>query len=399
MHKPVPDIPIELVKHTPAKPRILIFIDWFLPGFKAGGPIQSCANLVGHLQQVYDFWVITRDTDYCETDPYATIQPDAWNTIAPHLQVYYISGEQLKFSALQKAALQAKPDVIFINGIYSFYFSMLPLRIAKVIGCRQVIVSARGMLAPSAIQVKGTKKKLFLQTARLLGLYKGVRFHATNQAEAGHIRDVFGTKPEVKVAPNLPKPTQGDTLKQRSKVPVELKLVSVARISPEKNTLYALQVLDLLAGYGTITLDLFGPVYDETYWQKCIALIKQLPPNVQVNYKGSIDSSLVHETLQNYHALFLPTRGENFGHTILESLAAGLPVVISDQTPWKDLQRRGIGYDIPLQQPELFEVALRELLALAQEEYARLSGAAFAYAQEFMSDPEALELNKALFKF
>ena len=36
--------------------------------------------------------------------------------------------------------------------------------------------------------------------------------------------------------------------------------------------------------------------------------------------------------------MFLPSKGENFGHIIMESLAASTPVIISDLTPWKDLE-------------------------------------------------------------
>ena len=45
------------------KPKVLIFIDWYKPGFKAGGPIQSVSNIVSQLGKDYEFYIITRDTD------------------------------------------------------------------------------------------------------------------------------------------------------------------------------------------------------------------------------------------------------------------------------------------------------------------------------------------------
>ena len=53
-----------------SKKKILIFIDWYLPGYKAGGPIQSVANLVANLKEEFEFSIVTRDTDYCEKLPY-----------------------------------------------------------------------------------------------------------------------------------------------------------------------------------------------------------------------------------------------------------------------------------------------------------------------------------------
>ncbi|MBI9061941.1 MAG: hypothetical protein JEZ14_08115 [Marinilabiliaceae bacterium] len=46
------------------KKKILIFIDWFLPGYKAGGPVRSMANMVEYLMEEYDFFIVTRNTDY-----------------------------------------------------------------------------------------------------------------------------------------------------------------------------------------------------------------------------------------------------------------------------------------------------------------------------------------------
>lgn len=378
------------------KPRILIFIDWFVPGYKAGGPIQSCANLIAHLKNDFDFWVITRDTDYCSDDPYPNVVSDSWNKLDAHLQVFYTSADNLTYSSLLKATKEAHPDVIFINGIYSLYFSVIPLKISQALKFDKVIVSARGMLAPSAIAVKGLKKKAFLYFAQLLGLYKHVAFHATNQVEKEHIIKVFGTKQQVYIAPNLAKPAQDDALVSISKNKHELRLVSIARISPEKNTKYALEVLNNFEYAGNIHFDLYGPVYDEAYWNDCLQQIAYLNANIKVNYKGSLESNLVQQTLQQYHALFLPTRGENFGHIILESLAAGLPVLISDQTPWRNLSQKNIGYDLSLTEPALFSETIQTLLDLNQEQYSVLSEYAFTFAKAYKGDKEAIHQNITL---
>ncbi len=44
----------------------------------------------------------------------------------------------------------------------------------------------------------------------------------------------------------------------------------------------------------------------------------------------------------------MPSLTENFSYTVLESLQAGIPVLISDQTPWRDLEAQGIGWDLDL---------------------------------------------------
>ena len=59
--------------------KILITIDWFLPGTKSGGPVRSYANMLDHLGAYYDFYIVTRDTDFLSDEVYSNIESNAWN--------------------------------------------------------------------------------------------------------------------------------------------------------------------------------------------------------------------------------------------------------------------------------------------------------------------------------
>ncbi|NDK54516.1 glycosyltransferase family 4 protein [Pontibacter fetidus] len=379
------------------KKRILITIDWFLPGYKAGGPIQSCANLITHLKDKYEFWVITRDTDYCSDVPYKGISSDTWTKLEDNVHVFYFSRKGLSPLRLFKLVKDTSADVLFINGIYSLYFSLLPLLFAKAINKSKIILSGRGMFAPGSINVKSGKKQAFFSIAKKLQLYKGVIFHATNLAEQKDIKAILGEKNAILIAPNLPKQVNDVKSTRRIKEPGKLKLVSVARISPEKNTLFALETLSKYRGEGEITFDIFGPVYNEQYWEKCKEIYKLMPRNVKVNYYGSLDNNMVAETLQNYHALFMPTKGENFGHIILESLTSGCPVLISDKTPWRGLKTAGVGYDLSLTEVGDFLEAIDDLVQLNAQHFNHMSVKAFEYAKKYINDPAAVEANYKLF--
>jgi glycosyltransferase involved in cell wall biosynthesis len=381
-------------------PKVLIFIDWYLPGFKAGGPIQSCVNLVSHLKQDFEFYIITRNTDYTSTVPYTEINSDSWNSMNG-TQVYYLSRKAKKSQKIRALINEVDPDVVYVNGIYSFYFSILPIIVSKQLGYHNILVAVRGMLAQSAINVKGFKKKLFFRLAKAYKLYRNISFHATNDAEEADIRAALGDKVHVKVATNLPKKSERKKALQleRIKKPGELDLISVARIAPEKNTKFALEVLRDFKGQGKIKMDLYGPVYNEAYWNECNAIIAQMPDNISVEYKGSLEKEKVHKMLLHCHALFMPTKGENFGHIILESFSTGSPVLISDQTPWKNLTKKGVGYAIPLKDTDAYHAALTDLLQLNQEQFNALSERAHAFATAYCNDEKLVEANKALFEF
>lgn len=331
------------------KQKILIFIDWFLPGYKAGGPVRSMANMVEYLKEDYQFYIVTRNTDYTESIPYTSVKSNCWEPFAENVKVYYTDEAHQNKTTFKQLIAEVNPGIIYINGVYSWKFSILPLLVAKKVTGIKVIVAARGMLAASAIDVKGGKKKLFLKLAKLAGLYKGTVFHATNKKERQDIQSVLGSELSVCIADNLPKKALPE-FNSIEKHQGELKLVSLARIAPEKNTLFALERLMELGNIeGQIIFDLYGQIYNEEYWQQCQTIIAQLPSNIKVEHKGTVDAELVGATIQNYHALFLPTRGENFGHVILESLSAGRPVLISDQTPWRGLEDEMSGWDISLE--------------------------------------------------
>jgi hypothetical protein len=109
------------------KKKILIFIDWFLPGYKAGGPVRSIANMVEYLKDEYAFYIVTRNTDYTEITPYKDIKSNEWIDFSEGVKVYYASIENQNLSTFKDIISSAKFDIAYINGIYSWKFSIMPL--------------------------------------------------------------------------------------------------------------------------------------------------------------------------------------------------------------------------------------------------------------------------------
>ncbi|MBN8497849.1 MAG: hypothetical protein J0M32_13465 [Candidatus Accumulibacter sp.] len=82
---------------------------------------------------------------------------------------------------------------------------------------------------------------------------------------------------------------------------------------------------------------------------------------------------LVHTVLPGYDRFFLPPFSENFGHAINEALSVGVPVLISDKTPWRNLQEKGMGWDLPLDNRRAFIEVIEVIEAMAS---AKASGKA-----------------------
>ena len=379
------------------KKKVIAFIDWYLPGYRAGGGQRAFANMVGYLREDFDFYIITRNTDFLEKEPYEDVKSDTWNLRAEGENVYYASEGEIGYSLFARLLKEVKPDYAYVNGVYSPKFSILPLLLLKWKNFNgRVILGTYGMLAPSAIQIKQGKKNFFLKLARLLGLYKNVRFHATSKQEVKDIKAVFGEKYEVKYAPHLPV-REIPEFRKLDKQPGELRLISVARISPEKNTLFALECLQRMKPNGTkIVFDLYGPVYDQQYWEECKQIVDKMPNGIEVNYNGMINGHEVIDTMSRYHFLFMPTRGENFGYVILESFMAGRPVLVSDKTPWQDLREKKAGFDLPLDHAA-FEKELEHMADMTAGEYDDWCNGAHAEGRGFAEDPRLRSGNLKLF--
>jgi glycosyltransferase involved in cell wall biosynthesis len=174
-----------------------------------------------------------------------------------------------------------------------------------------------------------------------------------------------------------------------------MKLVFVSRISPKKNLLFALQLLPKIKGQ--VVFDIYGPVEDDDYWQLCQNSISTMPNNIRVKYNGSVPNEKVFEVLADYHFFFLPTLGENFGHAILEALSAGCPVIVSDQTPWRDFAKQGGGWDLPLEAVEQWRVILQSCTDMDNKTYQRIASQARQLAVESVCRPDIIKQNVSLF--
>jgi len=380
------------------KHRILIFIDWYLPGYKAGGPIRSVANFVKHFSDEFTFYILTTDTDYLENKPYKNIGSNKWIKKTENVNIFYFSKDHLSVKNIKKTIQLIDFNTVYINGIYSWYFSILPVILFRNIKTIKIIVASRGMVSKHTFSSKKTKKRVFIFFANLFQFYKNIIFQTTSEIEKKEIENIIKTKKSVVKIPNLPPFIKNLDFKQRKKRKTELKLISIARISKEKNTHFAIKCLADYKYSGNISFDIYGSIYQKDYWKECKKIIKTLPKNIEVNYKGEINNNKVNELLNNYHFLFLPSKGENFGHSILESFISACPVIISNNTPWQKLEEKNIGWDIDLTNIDKFRKTIQYCIDMNQKEYNEMSKNAYEFAKSYANNPEIIKKTKELFE-
>ncbi len=365
--------------------KLLILIDWFAPGYKAGGPIKSCLNLAYSLRKKFEIFVYTSDRDLGDSCSYSEIITDKWHLFDDNINIFYASPPNLKFNELRKIILEINPHTVYLNSMFSKPFTIYPLlffrnRKEQI----KLILAPRGMLKKSALDKKRVKKIFFIHLFKLLGIFKNVSFHATNKEEAGEISKHLGNSREIKIIPNFPtapkkKPPQ---IKQKN----QTNLLFVARIHPIKNLDYLLSVLLEVGSEYKVNLQIIGPLEDKDYWLQCKKLKNQLPPHIQFEYMGPLPQKEINQKIGDCHFFVSPTKGENFGHAIFESLAKGRPVIISDQTPWKNLMKNKAGWDIPLLQRNNFIQVIEQAAIMNQEEYNVWSASSYLFAKDYIKE-------------
>lgn len=379
----------------PHRPVILVFTRYYLPGYRAGGPVRSLSNLVRALGSNYDFRIVCFDRDHQAHQPYPNIKIGQWQKEGA-AKVRYAAPHEFGFNFCRKMLHETGPDMVYLNSLFDRSFSMQPL-LALGRGLEiPILLTPRGELSPGALGLKGWRKRLFLIAVRATGVYKKINWHASSKPEAKQINAHFSPELcQVSLASNLPEAEQINIHRPMSKQPGKLRIVLAARIAPMKNTHAAIRMACQLPG--DVVLDLWGPLEDKDYWEICQREIALSPPSLKVNYRGEVEHEKLHALLHQYDVMLLPTLGENFGHAIIEALDAGLPVVISDRTPWRNLEQAGVGADLPLEDEAAFSRTLARYQAMNESEMSAVQEACRRYVDEWRINNTNLDDYKKMF--
>lgn len=384
--------------------RILVLAEYYLPGYRAGGPVRSLSNLVNALPEHFDWRVLTRDRDLRDTEPYAAVPAGQWVTVGP-AQVYYARPAELRPMAVWRQLRQVRPDLLYLNSFFSPRFSLWPTLAAwlNLLPGTALLVAPRGEFSPGALAIKPGRKKALLELSRLLGLHARVAWHASTEEEAEDIRRALGRRTgAIHVARNLgavpappPEAPAGDLAVGHPRQLAPLRVCFLSRVSRKKNLDYALKVLAQVRV--PVHFTIYGPQEDPAYWAECQALATALPPHVSVEVAGAVPHEQVHQRLAVHDLFFLPTRGENYGHVLAEALSAGLALLTSDQTPWRQLPELGLGHELPLSDPAAFARAIDTMAGETAEQRAARRQRCMAYARRLLQDDAALQAHRQMF--
>jgi glycosyltransferase involved in cell wall biosynthesis len=373
-------------------PRVTVLAGAFPPAYLSGGPARSVEGLVEALGDEIAFSVITSAFDLGE--PMPGVVTDRWVEVG-RARVWYSSKRRLPARELHQLVRETQPDLVYLNSLFDLRFSILPLaRLRRSRSRVPILLAPRGELSAGALAIRPWKKRAFLTLFRSLRLHRHIRWHASTALEAKDVTRAVGPVTchiatnlraglRLGGAPNRPPRTRGS-----------VSAVFLSRIAPKKNLsglLDAIAVAD-----ADVSLAIAGPIDDAGYWAECTERMRRLPPGKTAVPVGAVGAADVVGFLAGFEVLALPTFGENFGHVVLESLAAGTPVIVGRDTPWGEVTSAGAGWVVDPNDRDQIARCLDEVAALTDEGLSAMASAAQALARRVHDDADGVDANRRM---
>jgi glycosyltransferase involved in cell wall biosynthesis len=331
--------------------KILQVIPTFVPAWRYGGPIKALAELCSELARLgQSVTVFTTNVD----GPHDLAVPIKKPIQMDGFDVQYFPIQKPRSYSFSWPIVEALsknvPDynIIHIHSIFNWPIT------PTAFYCRKYgipyIVSPRGMLSPVPLTKGAWKKKAYCMLVERRNLNGAAAIHFTSEEERTEAAP-FGLKIPSFVVPNginqkefadLPPP--GDFRKNYPEVAGKKLLLFLGRISWKKG-------LDLLVrAYGALArarddlhLIFVGPD-DEGYRKKVENWLAMERVQERVTFTGMLTGEDKLAAFVDADVFCLPSYQENFGMAVIEAMACGLPVVISDRVNiWRDIKAAGAG--------------------------------------------------------
>lgn len=248
-------------------------------------------------------------------------------------------------------------DLLHIHAVFSYSTSAAAFYARKY--SVPYVVLPHGMLAPWPVRKNWLLKKIYLKAIEQKNLERAAAVHFTAEEEL--------QMSVIRGASNFVLPCIVDfTLNHNGVRPAlnssRLQILFLSRIDPKKGIdilIDALRILDregrdfdlVLAGSG-----------DQKYEERVKSMIKSAGLSTKTKITGFVEGDEKTNLFETSDIFVLPSHHENFGIAVVEAMAAGIPVVISDRVNiHNDIREANAGVVIPATVDDLTS-ALRQLM-------------------------------------
>jgi len=243
-------------------------------------------------------------------------------------------------------------DRVIVNGIWQYLSFAAWLRYAG--SSIPYYVFPHGMLDPwfkETFPLKHLKKWLYWPWAEYRVLRNAAAVIFTSEEERSQARKSFWlyrcrekVSPLGVEAPPISSNAKSEFLSRYPQLQNTRIFLFLGRLHPKKGCDMLLEAFAQMRSNDSISLILAGP--DQVGWESDLRRqVTRLNLTNRVVFTGMLEGSMKQGAFANAEAFVLPSHQENFGISVVEALAARVPVLISNRVNiWREIEADRAGY-------------------------------------------------------
>jgi len=318
--------------------KILHVTPYYYPAIKYGGPVQSIHSLNKYLvKRGIEVDVYTTNAGM---DDNTSVYHHLWNDIDNVRVKYfdYYGYDQYNLSPyllVQLLKNVIKYDLIHISLVWNF--TTLSACIASILRNKPYIISTRGTLNSEAINIKSrNKKRIYYKLISKHYLNRASSIHFTTEDERENVLNHLKLDNKNFIVPNgldlenySNLPERGNFIKKHQQLTNKRYILFLGRINYKKGLdLLAKAFGELSSIYPDLYMVVAGP--DNSYQKELEKILRELHVFERVVFTGLLSGVDILEAYTDAELFVLSSYSENFGMTVIEAMACGTPVVISN---------------------------------------------------------------------
>lgn len=322
--------------------KILHITPTFYPATYWGGPIASVYGLCNALASRnadIELKVLTSDSagpSLSQKIPYDSVpvRYDAGYDVYFHRRV---AGKEFAPSMLSSILKYADwADVIHLTYVYSP--PTIPALLVARLKNKPIVWSARGALQRWEESTRPMAKAVWEYSCNALIRKNTCALHVTSEEEA-RASKLRIPATDIVIIPNG---VEIYASSKRTWLPEGcLRILYIGRLHPIKgleNLLLAMRGLTI-----NVKLTVCG-TGDAKFTNKLKLLAEELSLKDKVEFLGHVTGMKKDQAFYNSDLCIVPSYTENFGVSVAEAMAHGVPVIASKGTPWAEVEQRQCGW-------------------------------------------------------
>lgn len=328
----------------------------FFPATCYGGPIFSTFDLCKKLaKQGFKVYVSSTNAN-CNTS--LKVKTNKFNKLEDNFYVKYYK-EQITYYLSLSLILNLwrdirSSDIIYIQ--YIFHYTVPLALFFSWMFNKQTIICPRASLSPWGLKWKGYLSK-FLKKLWLILFVKPfantVTWHGCSKIEIADIMSQFPNAKNFELADGI----DTESFKNNKKLSYH-KLINKyvnKKFENISDVIFSMGRLHKIKGYDNLIISfslllkqkpnskLIIAGSGDKYKTELFSIIKKLRLENSVFLIGQLNEVEKKEVLTSCSVFALCSHVESFGMVVLESLASGTPVVVSDKTIWANINQHKCG--------------------------------------------------------